>query len=201
MISRNDYERYLEFRWGDSRNEVRKLRPIAAQAACRWLEADIIRRARSRIDPIEYELDRPFTLRGKTFTIKRFCDTDDDVFDGVCKFIRDRGCYSEPPKGNSGIYVVSDSYIQLTYSEDDIYKDARKYASKGVARRIAVLDRQATVRWVGNVLRGNTSFTSVLIECEEMPDLYEWIGSYQDGEEDQMHADIEVVLRSATSQT
>lgn len=184
MISRADFERYLEYRWGSSQDEVRKLRPVQAKYAWRRLKADLARRVRDRMDPIYYTCDKPILINGATFEIKRYYDSDHDPFESVIK------------PGS----VRRDGYFTLEYDEEQMYEDARKYASKGVARRIAALDRASTVEWVRNVVRGSITFTSFYITCKELPYFHEWLGPFEDSQEDEMRAEIKDALRSALSQ-
>lgn len=204
MISRADFERYLEYRWGKYHEHVRKLRPIQANYACSWLKADLARRVRDRMDPIYYTCDEPILINGATFEIRRYYDDIDNPFDGVIKLVDRYSCDGDDPPSNSGVFklgsVRRDGYFTLEYDEEQMYEDARKYASKGVARRIAALDRASTVEWARNVVRGDITFTSFCITCKELPDFNEWRGPFEDSQEDEMHAEIEDVLRSALSQ-
>lgn len=204
MISRADFERYLEYRWGKYHEHVRKLRPIRANYACSWLKADIARRVRERFDPIYYTFNGPNLIKGATFEIKLYYDGIDNPFDGVIKLVDRYSCDGDDPPSNSGIFklgsVRRDGYFTLEYDEEQIYQDACKYASKGVARRIAALDRASTVEWVRNVVRGSITFTSFYITCKELPDFSEWLGPFEDSQEDEMRAEIKDALRSALSQ-
>lgn len=204
MISRTDFERYLEYRWGSSQDEVRKLRPIQANYACSWLKADIARRVRERFDPIYYTFARPNLIKDATFEISRYFDSDHDPFESVITRLDGYSLAGDDPPGNSGVFKFGnlrrDGYFKLEYDEEQIYQDACKYASKGVARRIAALDRASTVEWVRNVVRGSITFTSFYITCKELPDFSECRGPFEDSQEDEMRAEINDALRSALSQ-
>lgn len=200
MFTRADYEQYLKYRWGDDRDLASKLRPVPASTAWCWLKSNLARRARDRLDPLDEIEHEVFTMRGVTFKLNRYYDSDHNPYEGMCKFSSKNVRGDVGPQGNSGVYHVEGREVTLEYGEDEMYQDARKHASKGIARYIAQLDRRASLKWIRDVMRGNITFTSYHLTCEQLPKFNHWGGPWTDDEEDEMRAEIEDALRSAFSE-
>lgn len=205
MIDPKDYAAYKEYRWGKLRDDAKKLRPVEAKYAWAWLKADIVRRARDAIDPISWSRDphssgSTIEYRGATFTVSPYLDTDYNPLEDEIKYVRQNG-FDEPPTGNSKIFTYGGRYgerFSLVYDENAMYEEARKTMSKGVARRYAVLQRERMVEYVRNVYRGDISFTSFTIKCEQDEHFVEWVGPISSDEDIScLVNEVEDVLRSA----